>query len=93
MPDAPKTYAEFAALVSGRPAGDLPLIVARIRGANAAALAADNRRGLQVCSTDCRRSEQSWQLPAMLGRWSGKQCGHMKHRVASAARGCRQLVA
>jgi hypothetical protein len=48
VPDTPKTYAEFAALVSGRPAGDLPLIVARIRGANAAALAADNRRGLQV---------------------------------------------
>ena len=48
VPDAPKTYAQFAALVGGRPAGDLPLIVARIRGANAAVLAAHNRRGLQV---------------------------------------------
>lgn len=53
VPDAPKTYAEFSALVSGRPAGDLPLIVARIRGANAAALAADNRRGLQVEKMGC----------------------------------------
>ena len=50
VPQAPKTYEEFSALMRGRPAADLPLIVSRIRGANAATLAADNRRGLQVGS-------------------------------------------
>ena len=51
VPEVPKTYAEFAALVGGRAPADLPLIVSRIRGANAAALAADSRRGLQVLCT------------------------------------------
>jgi hypothetical protein len=67
VPDAPKTYAEFSALVSGRPAGDLPLIIARIRGANAAALAADNRRGLQVVLMDCRHHRQLHRLSIMFG--------------------------
>lgn len=47
VPAVPSSYAEFGALVGGRPPADLPLIVSRIRGANAAALAAD--KGLQVC--------------------------------------------
>lgn len=48
VPAVPSSYSEFGALVGGRPPADLPLIVSRIRGANAAALAADSRKGLQV---------------------------------------------
>ena len=48
LPTLPETYPAFAALVAGRPPGDLAAIVSRIRAANAAALAADSRRGLQV---------------------------------------------
>lgn len=48
VPEVPATYAQFAALVDARSAEDLSLIVSRIRGANAAALGADSRRGLQV---------------------------------------------
>ncbi len=48
LPETPRTYAEFAAMVSGRSAGDLALIVSRIRAANTASLAADSHKGLQV---------------------------------------------
>ncbi|KAK9815549.1 hypothetical protein WJX72_005610 [[Myrmecia] bisecta] len=45
---APDSYPEFAAVVEGRSAQDLKLIVQRIRACNAVALATDNRRKMQV---------------------------------------------
>ncbi|WIA18434.1 hypothetical protein OEZ85_009894 [Tetradesmus obliquus] len=47
-PAVPESYAEFAALVGGRPAQQLALAVQRIRVYNAAALATDSKRKLQV---------------------------------------------
>jgi nucleolar protein 14 len=47
-PPVPESYAEFAALVGGRPAQQLELAVQRIRVYNAAALATDSKRKLQV---------------------------------------------
>jgi hypothetical protein len=47
-PPVPESYAEFAALVGGRPAEQLELAVQRIRVYNAATLGTDNKRKLQV---------------------------------------------
>jgi nucleolar protein 14 len=47
-PPVPESYAEFAALVDGRPVEQLQLAVQRIRVFNAAALATDSKRKLQV---------------------------------------------
>jgi hypothetical protein len=51
-PPVPDSYAEFAALVGGRPAAQLQLAVQRIRVYNAAALGTNNKRKLQVNSQD-----------------------------------------
>jgi nucleolar protein 14 len=44
----PQRYEAFAALVGGRPPEELALAISRIRAFNAAALATDNKRQLQV---------------------------------------------
>lgn len=47
-PPVPESYQEFVLLVGGRPAEQLQLAIQRIRTFNAAAMATDNKRKLQV---------------------------------------------
>lgn len=53
-PAVPESYQEFAALVGGRPAEQLGLAIQRIRTFNAAALATDSKRKLQVSAVGTR---------------------------------------
>lgn len=54
-PPVPETYQEFLSLVGGRPADELQLAIQRIRTFNAAAMATDNKRKLQVGMVQDRR--------------------------------------
>lgn len=54
-PPVPETHREFLSLVGGRPADELQLAIQRIRTFNAAAMATDNKRKLQVGMVQDRR--------------------------------------
>jgi hypothetical protein len=65
-PAVPGTYQEFEALVGNRPADQLQLAIQRIRTFNAAALATDHKRKLQVGDGVLRRVRAPWMSDRVL---------------------------
>ena len=60
---APESYDDFRGLVAGRPPQHLGLVIQRICAFNAAALAAGNRRKLQVRCSTCAMHSKPHMLP------------------------------
>jgi hypothetical protein len=65
-PAVPGTYQEFEALVGARPADQLQLAIQRIRTFNAAALATDHKRKLQVGGGVLQRVRAPWMSDRVL---------------------------